>query len=45
MGHMAGCMLGVPVEFWPISRMEILAQESGMPFPPFELLELYPRPL
>lgn len=30
----AGCTLGAPVEGWPIERMEALAQENGMAFPP-----------
>ena len=34
LGRMAGCTLGAPVEFWPIEKMEALAGETGLPFPP-----------
>jgi ADP-ribosylglycohydrolase len=34
LGRMAGCTLGAPVEFWTIERMENLARQNGMPFPP-----------
>jgi len=44
MGRMAGCTLGAPVEFWPISRMEALAQESGIPFPPVDYWSYIPDP-
>jgi ADP-ribosylglycohydrolase len=33
-GRMAGCTLGAPVEFYPIKKMEKLAAQNGMPFPP-----------
>ena len=36
LGRMAGCTLGSPVEFWPITRMENLARENGQKFPPLE---------
>lgn len=34
LGRLAGCTLGVPVENWPIDRMETLAAASCMAFPP-----------
>jgi ADP-ribosylglycohydrolase len=33
-GRMAGCTLGAPVEGWPVEKMEALARETGLPFPP-----------
>jgi len=33
-GRMAGCTLGAPVEFYPIEKMETLAERNGTPFPP-----------
>jgi ADP-ribosylglycohydrolase len=34
LGRFAGCTLGAPVEFWPVEKMENLARELGMSFPP-----------
>lgn len=33
-GRCAGCILGIPVEGYSVMRMQALALESGMPFPP-----------
>ncbi|MBR6739648.1 MAG: ADP-ribosylglycohydrolase family protein [Clostridia bacterium] len=33
-GRLAGCMLGVPVENYPILRMQAIAAETGTEFPP-----------
>ncbi|NLF38846.1 ADP-ribosylglycohydrolase family protein [bacterium] len=33
-GRFAGCTLGAPVEFWPVDKMERLAAENKMAFPP-----------
>ena len=33
-GRLAGCMLGVPVENYPILRMQAIAYETGTSFPP-----------
>ena len=33
LGRMTGCTLGAPVEFWPIRKMEALAEENGDAFP------------
>lgn len=33
-GRFAGCMLGVPVENYPILRMQAIAAETGTSFPP-----------
>ena len=41
---MAGCTLGAPVEFWPIDRMEALAQENGDDFPPTDYWSYVPDP-
>lgn len=35
-GRFAGCTLGVPVENFPIARMEQIAARSNTPFPPTE---------
>ncbi len=35
-GRFAGCLLGVPVEMYPIEKMEQIAKEGGTPFPPTE---------
>lgn len=35
-GRFAGCTLGVPVENYPIEKMERIAREGGTPFPPTE---------
>ena len=34
LGRFIGCTLGVPVENYPILRMQALAAETGTPFPP-----------
>lgn len=34
LGRFAGCTLGVPVENYPIFKMESIAKESNTPFPP-----------
>jgi ADP-ribosylglycohydrolase len=44
LGRMAGCTLGAPVEFWPIPRMESLAQENGDDFPPTDYWSYVPDP-
>lgn len=36
LGRMAGCVLGAPVELWPVADMESLAKENGQSFPPTE---------
>jgi ADP-ribosylglycohydrolase len=36
LGRMAGCVLGAPVELWPVAKMEALAKENGQAFPPRE---------
>ncbi len=33
-GRFAGCVLGIPVELYPVIRMQAVALEAGMPFPP-----------
>ncbi|MBQ8642908.1 MAG: ADP-ribosylglycohydrolase family protein [Clostridia bacterium] len=33
-GRCAGCTLGVPVEMYPVMRMQAVAMESDTPFPP-----------
>jgi ADP-ribosylglycohydrolase len=45
LGRMAGNVLGAPVEFWPINRMENLAHENGEPFPPTDYWKYIPYPL
>ncbi|MBN1808638.1 MAG: ADP-ribosylglycohydrolase family protein [Planctomycetes bacterium] len=44
LGRFAGCTLGAPVEFWPIDKMEALAEENGMPFPPDDYWKYVPEP-
>lgn len=44
LGRFAGCTLGVPVESWPVERMEALAAASGMAFPPEEYWRQVDRP-
>lgn len=34
LGRMAGCTLGAPVEFWEVEKMERLAKEYKVAFPP-----------
>ena len=45
LGRMAGCTLGAPVEFWPIEKMSLLAQELDTPFPPVDYWTRVPDPL
>jgi ADP-ribosylglycohydrolase len=44
LGRMAGCTLGAPVEFWPIEKMEALAEENGDDFPPTDYWSYVPDP-
>jgi ADP-ribosylglycohydrolase len=44
LGRFAGCTLGAPVEFWPVERMEALARETGMEFPPRDYWTYVPEP-
>ena len=44
LGRMAGCTLGAPVEFWSIEKMEMLARETGMNFPPTDYWTYVPDP-
>jgi ADP-ribosylglycohydrolase len=44
LGRMAGCTLGAPVELWPISRMQALAEENGDDFPPTNYWSYVPDP-
>jgi len=44
LGRMAGCTLGAPVEFWPIEKMQALAAETGLPFPPRDYWTYVPEP-
>jgi len=44
LGRMAGCTLGAPVEFWPIEKMQALADENGDPFPPRDYWSYVPEP-
>jgi ADP-ribosylglycohydrolase len=44
LGRMAGCTLGAPVEFWPISKMESLAVENDDDFPPTDYWSYVPDP-
>jgi ADP-ribosylglycohydrolase len=43
-GRMAGCTLGAPVEFWDIDKMNNLAKETGMKFPPIKYWSYVPDP-
>ena len=43
-GRMAGCSLGAPVEFWPVEKMEALAEENGDAFPPTDYWSRVPEP-
>lgn len=45
LGRMAGCILGVPVEGWPIERMVELARENGDRFPPSDYWKKVSSPL
>jgi ADP-ribosylglycohydrolase len=44
LGRMAGCTLGAPVEFWDIEKMEHLARETRLPFPPRDYWTRVPEP-
>lgn len=44
LGRFAGCTLGAPVEFWPIDKMDALAQENGEMFPPIDYWKSVPNP-
>jgi ADP-ribosylglycohydrolase len=44
LGRMAGNVLGAPVEFWSIERMENLARENGDSFPPTDYWKYVPYP-
>jgi ADP-ribosylglycohydrolase len=45
LGRLAGCTLGAPVEFWTIERMQNLARENGMDYPPQDYWTYVPDPL
>jgi hypothetical protein len=45
LGRMAGCILGVPVEGWPVERMAELAKENGDSFPPTDYWKYIPSPM
>ena len=45
LGRFAGCILGAPVEGWPIERMELLARENEQGFPPDDYWTYVPEPL
>lgn len=36
LGRFAGCLLGVPVELWPVEKMKRFARENGDAFPPVD---------
>ena len=44
LGRFAGCTLGAPVEFWSIEKMERLARENNMAFPPKDYWNYVPDP-
>ena len=44
LGRMAGCTLGAPVEFWPVGKMQALAEENGDDFPPTDYWSHIPEP-
>ena len=44
LGRMAANILGAPVEFWEIVKMEALAEETGLPFPPTDYWTYVPEP-
>jgi ADP-ribosylglycohydrolase len=44
LGRCAGCVLGAPVELWPVERMENLARENGESFPPEDYWKQVPFP-
>ena len=43
-GRMAANVLGDPVEFWDIEKMQALAEETNMPFPPTDYWTYVPNP-
>ena len=44
LGRMAGCILGAPVEAWPIQKMKALAAENDDPYPPVDYWSRVPEP-
>lgn len=44
LGRCAGCILGAPVELWPVERMQNLARENGESFPPEDYWKRVPFP-
>ncbi len=44
LGRFAGCILGAPVEFWPVEKMQALAKENGDDFPPTDYWSYVPEP-
>ncbi|HHN46328.1 MAG TPA: ADP-ribosylglycohydrolase family protein [Planctomycetes bacterium] len=44
LARFAGCTLGAPVEFWDVEKMEELARENNMPFPPDDYWKYVPEP-
>ncbi|MFW5798813.1 MAG: ADP-ribosylglycohydrolase family protein [Planctomycetota bacterium] len=44
LGRFAGCTLGAPVEFWPIDKMEALAEQNEQVFPPVDYWTSVPEP-
>ena len=44
LGRMAANILGSPVEFWDIEKMEALAEETNLPFPPTDYWTYVPEP-
>ena len=44
LGRLAGCVLGCPVEGWPLRLMEDLARENKDSFPPTDYWKYVPQP-
>ena len=44
LGRIAGNILGAPVEGWAVARMEALAREKGIAFPPTDYWPSVPEP-
>ncbi len=44
LGRLAGCTLGAPVEAWAIAKMQALAAENKMEFPPRRYWRYVPQP-
>ena len=44
LGRLAGNTLGAPVEFWPVEKMEALAEENGDAWPPTDYWTYVPEP-